>query len=166
MAADESYKNLGILEPKDGCKSEDNSKVTVWPIYITLYELPPRLRKEHVILAGLWVAKNDPPMNIFLKLLVDQADRLSTNGFKWMRNGVEITSKLFPLGCCVDSVARCAMLNMKKFNGHDGCTFCEHPAVPVDGRYSNDDARDIEKNAQNISSSDDQLQFMTPNFLP
>ena len=33
----------------------------------------------------------------------------------------------------MDSVARCAMLSMKKFNGTHGCTFCEHPTEAVAG---------------------------------
>ena len=59
-------------------------------------------------------------MNIFLDPLVNQSNKLSSEGLKWMNNGCEITSKLFPLGCCVDSPARSAMLNMKKFNGYNG----------------------------------------------
>ncbi|XP_023246621.1 uncharacterized protein LOC111643284 [Copidosoma floridanum] len=34
---------------------------------------------------------------------------------------------------CVDSVARCGMLNMKQFNGLYGCTYCEHPTEAVNG---------------------------------
>ena len=84
-----------------------------------------------MLLVGLWVSKAEPEMNIFLQPFVQQANTLSSEGFQWLNNGEAVISKLFPLGCCVDSVARCAMLNMKKFNGFFGCTFCEHPTVRV-----------------------------------
>ena len=94
-------------------------------------ELPDHLRKKHMILAGLWVAKTEPDMACFLTPFVETANRLSSTGFTWSFKGTETTSKLFPLGCCVDSPARCAMLNMKQFNGFHGCTYCCHPAERV-----------------------------------
>ena len=33
----------------------------------------------------------------------------------------------------MDSVARCAMLCMKQYNGRYGCTYCEHPTEAVEG---------------------------------
>ena len=125
--------NFSYTFNTDGCQASDNSKVSIWPIFMMLHEIPNSLRKKYMILAGLWVAKAEPSMNIFLRPFVEQANRLSTEGFKWMNNGVMITSKLFPVSCCVDSVARCGMLNMKKFNGIYGCTFCEHATENIDG---------------------------------
>ena len=72
-------------------------------------------------------------MNLHLQPFIDQANKLSSKGFTWHYNGEEKLSKFFPLGCCVDSVARCAMLTMKKFNGLFGCTYCEHPIEAIDG---------------------------------
>ncbi|XP_014237104.1 uncharacterized protein LOC106659202 [Trichogramma pretiosum] len=97
-----------------------------------LHELPDYLRKKHTMLIGLWVAKQEPDMTIFLQPFVNQANKLSEYGFKWENKGKEIISKLFPITCCVDSPARCAMLNMKRFNGIHGCTYCEHPTVNID----------------------------------
>ncbi|OXU28896.1 hypothetical protein TSAR_016628 [Trichomalopsis sarcophagae] len=86
-----------------------------------------------MVLIGLWVAKKEPDMKIFLQPFVDKANELSITGFKWNYNSEDIHSYLFPLGCCVDSPARSSMLNMKKFNGSYGCTYCEHPTESVDG---------------------------------
>ena len=91
------------------------------------------IREENMMLVGLWVSKTEPNMNLHLQPLVDQANELSYKGFKWEWNGQEIISKFYPLECCVDSVARCAMLNMKQYNGFYGCTYCEHPVEAVDG---------------------------------
>ena len=123
--------NFSYIINTDGCQASDSSKISIWPIYIMLNELPPELRRNHMILAGLWVAKVEPIMNLYLKSFIDQANQLSSEGFKWCWNGEEKVSRLFPLGCCVDSPCRCAMLSMKKFNGLHGCTYCEHPTVAV-----------------------------------
>ena len=96
------------------------------------HEFPDYLRKKFMLITGLWVSTVDPNMNIFLQPFVNQANYLSSKGFEWLKDGVKIRSKLFPLGCCVDSVARCAMLNMKRFNGTFGCTFCEHRTINID----------------------------------
>ena len=85
-----------------------------------------------MVLVGLWVAKKEPDMKVFLQPFVDMANELSTKGFSWNCNGRDIISKLFPLGCCVDSPARSSMLNMKRFNGIYGCTYCEHPTESVE----------------------------------
>ena len=123
--------NYSYIFNTDGCQTSFHSKITVWPIYMMINELPDHLRKKHMILAGLWVAKTEPDMACFLTPFVETANRLSSTGFTWSFKGTETTSKLFPLGCCVDSPARCAMLNMKQFNGFHGCTYCCHPAERV-----------------------------------
>ncbi|XP_053598085.1 uncharacterized protein LOC128668679 isoform X1 [Microplitis demolitor] len=44
-----------------------------------------------------------------------------------------VVSKFIPICAVFDSVARCKLLIMKKFNGLYGCTFREHPTECVDG---------------------------------
>ena len=118
----------------DGCQSADSSKVSIWPIYMMIHEFLEDLRKKSMLLLGLWVSKTEPNMKIFLQPFVNMANKLSSEGFTWSLDGQEITSRFFPLGCCVDSVARCAMLSMKQFNGIYGCTYCEHPTERIEKR--------------------------------
>lgn len=66
-------------------------------------------------------------MNTFLQPFVDEANFLANESVKWELNGSVVTSKVYPICCCVDSVARPCMLNMTRFNGSYGCSFCEHP---------------------------------------
>lgn len=123
--------NLSYTFNTDGCQPADKSKVTVWPIYMMIHELPSYLRNKCMPLAGLWVAKQEPEMTTYLQPFVKQAEELSLKGFEWCRNSKQVWSRLFGLGGCVDAVARCAMLHMKKFNGKFGCTYCEHPTETV-----------------------------------
>ncbi|XP_018366001.1 PREDICTED: uncharacterized protein LOC108763135 [Trachymyrmex cornetzi] len=69
---------------------------------------------------------------------VNEANSLARNGVQWNLNNEIITSKVYPICCCVDSVARPCILNMIRFNGFYGCNFCEHPTEGVDGyrRYT------------------------------
>lgn len=127
--------NLSYTFNTDGCQAANSSKFTIWPIYVMINEFPQELRAKHMLLVGIWVAKNEPNMNVFLQPFVDEANDLSEKGVEWRLPGGEmVTSKVVPLCCCVDSIARPAMLNMKQFNGFYGCTFCEHPTENVDGQ--------------------------------
>lgn len=125
--------NFSYTFNTDGCKSANSSKATVWPIYASINELPPNMRSKHMILIGIWVNKKEPNMNVFLQPFVHEANFLSKFGIQWNLNGKTVVSKILPLICCVDSVARASMLSMKQFNGKYGCTFCEHPTESVDG---------------------------------
>lgn len=87
-----------------------------------------------MLLIGVWADNCEPIMNIFLQPFVKIANELSSIGLTWqLPNNEIVTTKLFPICCCVDSVARAAILNMKQFNEKYGCTFCEHPI----GRVNN-----------------------------
>ncbi|XP_074095725.1 uncharacterized protein LOC141525232 [Cotesia typhae] len=112
----------------DGCQPSKSSKLSIWPIFACINELP----SKHMIMTGLWVDKKEPDMLLFLKPFVDEANKLSDEGVKWKLGDQTITSKFIPLCAVTDSVARCKILNMKQYNGTYGCTFCEHPTQRVD----------------------------------
>lgn len=125
--------NLSYTFNTDGCQAANSSNVSIWPVYAMIHELPPKLRSKNMFLVGLWVHKKEPNMNTFLRPFVDEANSLVEEGVQWTFNGELVTSKVFPICCCVDSVARPGMLCMNRFNGHFGCNFCEHPTVGIEG---------------------------------
>lgn len=73
-----SPSNLSYTFNTDGIPFGKSSKKTIWPIYLTINELPPNERTKHMLLAGIWVGNKDPNMTIFLKPFVDYANLLST----------------------------------------------------------------------------------------
>lgn len=108
---------------------KSNVKKSLWPIIVTLNELPPHLRflKKNIIIAGLWLDSESPPMELFLKPFCNELKRL-------FHEGISIKNNIFKIICttgCADSVARCKLLNSKQFNGKFGCTYCKHPGVLV-----------------------------------
>lgn len=149
--------NFSYIFNTDGCQTLNSSKVSMWPIYIMINELPLKIRSRNIITAGLWVHKFEPDMQIFLQPFVNQANELATTGFVWKLNNKVIRSKIFPILCCVDSVARCAMLNMKQYNGRFGCTFCEHPTFNVDGIRKYPISTTIPKNRTDASIKRDMI---------
>jgi len=112
----------------DGVPMGKSCGKTIWPIYITINELPPKERRKHVLLAGLYIGEKDPNQNVFLQPFVEQANKLSLQGFHWNHNGKNVISKAIPLCAIVDSVARFQMLNMSGINSYYACTFCYQKA--------------------------------------
>lgn len=85
--------------------------------------LPISERNKYVILAGLYIGSKDPNQKLFLQPFINEANKLSTlNGFTWFHNGKTIVSKVIPLCCIADSVARYQLLNFQSFAAYYGCT--------------------------------------------
>ena len=139
LAYKKHFDNGGILsEPQnfsytfftDGVKAGNSCSVnkTMWPLYVTINELPLKLRNKYVFLAGLYVGKQHPYMNSFLVPFIEQANKLSSEGMTWRsHSGQTVVSKVLPLCAVVDSPARSSMLQMNSFTSVYGCTFCYQP---------------------------------------
>lgn len=113
----------------DGVPVFKSSKYAIWPFFLRINELPyqDRVRKDNIILAGLWFGPKKPFPNLFLLPLL--------NDLRVLRNGVqvEIPGQLNPVvikamvlnGTC-DMPAKALFLNFKSYNGYYGCTACTH----------------------------------------
>lgn len=78
--------NFSYIFNTDGFQASDLSFVSVWPVFLKIYELSPSIRDDHIILAGLWVNEQKPTMNIFLPPLINQLNDLSSKGVHWKMN--------------------------------------------------------------------------------
>ena len=128
--------NFSYTFTTDGVSLGKSTGSSVWPIWAFCNELSPKLRRKHMLFAGVWVGQKDPNMRLFLKPFVELANRLSTEGVKWTdQAGREHVSKIIPLCCVCDSGARYKLLNMSSYTAYYGCTFCYHRAEnTVQGR--------------------------------
>ncbi|XP_032690727.1 uncharacterized protein LOC116853675 isoform X2 [Odontomachus brunneus] len=158
--------NLSYTFNTDGCQPSKSSKMSVWPIYVMIHELTPELRSKHILLAGLWVHKNQPNMNLFLNPFITEANVLATEGIKWHYNNREIITKVLPICCCVDSAARCTLLCMKKFNGSYGCTFCEHPTKSVNGYTKYPISVEVPPDRTDETIRESMMKYLTDNPIP
>jgi len=117
-----SFNTDGISTGKSTCK-------TMWPIYVNINELPYKLRGQNTFLCGLYVGRKDPNHLVFLQPFVNEANKLSTEGFNWTHHGNQVNSKAIPLCAVLDSVARAPVLNMQTFHAFYGCTYCYQQQV-------------------------------------
>lgn len=117
--------NLSYTFNTDGFPVGGKSgKQTCWPIYVQINELPPKMRSKFMLLAGVYVGRHDPNMQLYLHPFVQEANFLSTQGINWIFNNKKINTKVIPLAACVDTPARSKILNMTLFSGAYGCTIC------------------------------------------
>ncbi|KAE8737332.1 hypothetical protein FOCC_FOCC017206, partial [Frankliniella occidentalis] len=108
----------------DGIPYSKSGQKTVWPIYLTINELPYEERRKYYILAAVYCGDKEPNEQWFFPAFVKQANHLSMNGFQWNHNGKSVTSRVLPLCLVADSGARHKLINMQSYGAIYGCTFC------------------------------------------
>lgn len=66
----------------DGVPVFKSSQYSIWPLQGIINELSYNVRKENVLLFGLWFGTNKPNVNTFLKPFSQECEKLSAVGFK------------------------------------------------------------------------------------
>ena len=114
--------NFSINLFLDGASFFKSAKRSCWPVLLSLNELPPTLRSKKLLLAGLWFGPNQPLIHALFKPLNENLKVLANDGVTWRNaNGNILNSKIVPLCCCADTVARAKLMNNVQFNGKFGC---------------------------------------------
>lgn len=128
----------------DGCKSR-NAKVSVYPLYMRINELPPNLRQKFPFLAAIYVGVGDPDMSAFLFPVSLQLNKLSEEDVTCSVQGENRTIRLFPTLLSLDGKARWQVLNMCSHNSEYGCTMCTIKGVSIGAtmRYPIKDHPDV-----------------------
>lgn len=101
-----------------------------YPIFVTINNLPPRIRfdKNNLLLAGIWLSKGEPNIPLFFKEFCEEVIKLG--------DGIMIGSesyKIVVVQNCLDSVARPKLQNSTQFNGKFGCSLCLHEGKIIHG---------------------------------
>lgn len=102
-----------------------------YPIFVTINNLPPRIRfdKNNLLMAAVWLSKGEPNMPLFFKEFCEEMIELNT--------GILIGSDVYQVVViqnCLDSVARPKLQNSTQFNGRFGCSLCLHEGEIVLGK--------------------------------
>jgi hypothetical protein len=110
----------------DGISICDKSKITIWPIYLVINEIPieERFCIKNVILAGLSVGEEKPNIISLLSPIVRQLKQLEY-GIKISIDGEINNRRFFLLYGIFDKPAKASILNMISSHGYYGCTKCE-----------------------------------------
>lgn len=123
---DHAYSILISINTDGVAVFNSNVKKSLWPILVVINNLPPSLRflRENIIVAGLWLSNSEPDLNVFMKPFLQQLRTLACEGLSLFE---DTSYKVITICCCVDSVARCKLQQIKQFNGYEACSFCLHP---------------------------------------
>lgn len=137
LSESDKHQYVTVTFNTDGAPLFKSSTQSIWPIFLMVNELPFDVKSKELILAGLWFGKDKPNMNAFLNPFVEDLNKMSHKGIKCILKGLETKIKVFPLVCCVDSVARAPMQEFVQFNGSYGCGHCLHPGKWVKNNSNN-----------------------------
>lgn len=129
-----NQKAFSFLLNTDGISPMDRSKLTIWPVFLVINELPieSRFCIDNIILAGLSVAEQKPNFDIFFNEIVTQLSVLEL-GFDLSLDNVSKKRKFFLIAAVFDKPAKAPVLNMNQYNGNCGCTKCEQPGETAKG---------------------------------
>ena len=129
--------NVSFMWYTDGVPLFKSSKISIWPLFLSINELPylDRIKQENMLFAGLWFGKSKPAMASFLKPFHDSLSELHKQGTQLECThcqGSIIVKGLLLCGTC-DLPAKCLMMNMAQFNGEHGCIKCkqEGTVIPI-----------------------------------
>lgn len=90
--------DLTVSMNADGSPVFKSANYSIWPVQLTLNELPPCLRWRSVVLPLLWYGAKHPNMTLLLQAFTTQMERLAEDGVTWNAGGVTVNSKVsFPL---------------------------------------------------------------------
>lgn len=127
----EAGHRISVTLNADGAPVFKSSSTSIWPIQLSVNEIPPKDRMNNLVLAALWFGKSKPRMDIFQKAFVDMMQDLSETGFPLSFKGKTKTFRAFCICAAVDSVARAPMQGIMQFNGYFGCNWCLHPGTRI-----------------------------------
>ncbi|XP_058791863.1 uncharacterized protein LOC131664623 [Phymastichus coffea] len=115
----------------DGSLPFDYSTYSIWPIQIVANELPQQVRFDNPVTCALWFGRSKPNMEIFLKAFVQNINKINERTIPCKINGILKNIKIYPICCCVDTIARAPAQGLIQFNGRFGCNWCLHPGKSV-----------------------------------
>ena len=118
--------DLSITWNTDGVTLCKSSKFSMWPLQVSINELPYRIRRRNIILCGLSYGITKPDMNVFLEPFAKELVKLAKEGLNTttLHHAEPINIKVHAILCSVDSVARPLIQNVKQYNGAYGCSYC------------------------------------------
>lgn len=74
--------NMALSLSTDGVPLYKSSRVSMWPVFLVVLNLPPHIRMNasNVILCGVWVGPSKPIMNLLLDPIARYLEELSSMG--------------------------------------------------------------------------------------
>lgn len=101
-----------------------------YPVWISLVELPPRLRQSYrnTVLAALFCGDDKPDWD----LVFDHLRKEISGGIVFNYHAQYYNADIKPVVLVVDMIAKASVLNFIQCNGYYGCNLCTDPGVRVE----------------------------------
>ena len=108
----------------DGISIFKSSNKSIWPIFLTINELPlsERFKISNTVLAAIYCAPSKPNFSILLEPLISDLKKLEVQGIQLI--GLSHKCFIFLTCICADKPARCQLTNTVQFDGRHGCLYC------------------------------------------
>ena len=122
--------NILLLWNTDDVPLFKSSKISIWPIFLVINELEPKLRFKsvNIIFAGMWYSTKKPDPSIFLELLYRELKILEKDANVIVPlDGIGLVPKVIKvilIAGTFDLPARCLVSDTPQFNGRHGCIKC------------------------------------------
>lgn len=128
---------LHLIINSDGAPIVASSNKNIWPILLSIVELPYKLRRyfRNIVLGGLWCGCDKPDWNIFLESFIEQMNMISAKMIKIKYENRNIFLKFNIIALIADLPAKASILNCKQFNGDYGCILCLQKGIYCDNRH-------------------------------
>ncbi|KAH7974577.1 hypothetical protein HPB49_017064 [Dermacentor silvarum] len=144
------WSDLTLTVNTDGSPLYKSSNASIWPIQLSINELPQPHRNANTFLAGLWFGRKHPDMALFIGKFVKALQMVGE--IVWQHGAVDLISRVYLACVCVDAPARAAVGNQTQFNGCFGCPWCLACGTLQEGRrlYINSEPPAPERTAAGI----------------
>ncbi|KAH6948578.1 hypothetical protein HPB50_025174 [Hyalomma asiaticum] len=85
--------DLSLTVNSDGSPLFKSSKFSIWPVQVTINELPLHHRSKHVVTTTLWYGQSHPQMELLMGSFVRELEHLAQRGITWTDGTSSITSQ-------------------------------------------------------------------------
>lgn len=86
--------DLSLTVNSDGSRLFKSSKYSIWPVQVTVNELPPHIRSKHVFTTQLWYGQSHPEMGLLMGSFVQEMEDLMQGGITWTDGTTFISSQV------------------------------------------------------------------------
>jgi hypothetical protein len=120
---------ITLMVCSDGVVFSKQPIKSIWPVMLSIVELPPTLRNsaKNKIIAGVWYAAEKPNADILLNDLISQIEDFENNPIQITNSNFICNIGVKIYGLLADTPAKSMLLNMKGHSGFYACPICKHP---------------------------------------
>ncbi|CAF1345618.1 unnamed protein product [Didymodactylos carnosus] len=115
-----------LIVHSDGAPLIRTTRVSLWPCFASIVELPPPVREyqTNIVVLALWSAKQKPNVNVFLEETMKDLKDLMRHGTSIFIGDQEYNICLSTQFFLSDLPAKALFCHTINFNGYSACTCC------------------------------------------